>query len=343
MDIFGTSVLNRVVENMNPPSSFMLDTFFPNVQTEQSEEIHFDTDSSKPEIAPFVSPLVAGKVMEDEGFKTNSFKPAYVKDKRRFDVTSPLRRWAGEKIGGTMDPMERRRRQLARALKFQLERLTRREEVMAEELMRTGKVTVKGDKYPTRVVDFERNAGNAMVLAPGSQWGEAGVSIRDSLEAFVDQIQTESGGVVRKIVMDPKAAGLLRSDEALMKLMDLRRQGGPENQGVLLGPMQQRRQGRFFGTYGDFEFWVYQQQYVNEAKATVQLLPDYSVYGATEDAEGTRCYGAILDEEANYQAERYFSKSWLEKDPAVRWLLLQSAPLTAFYRPNGSGYMKVKT
>ena len=31
---------------------------------------------------------------------------------------------------------------------------------------------------------------------------------------------------------------------------------------------------------------------------------------------------------------RYFTKSWLEEDPSVRWLLLQSAPLVVPYRPN---------
>jgi len=52
--------------------------------------------------------------------------------------------------------------------------------------------------------------------------------------------------------------------------------------------------------------------------------------------EGYRAFGAIRDEEAGYQPLPYFSKSWIEKDPAVRWLLLQSAPLMVPYRINGS-------
>jgi hypothetical protein len=68
-----------------------------------------------------------------------------------------------------------------------------------------------------------------------------------------------------------------------------------------------------------------------------KLLPDYTVLiGSPHQLEGTRCYGVIQDEKAGYRAQRYFSKSWLEEDPAVRWLLLQSAPLIVPYRPNAS-------
>ncbi len=80
VDIFSTFVLNRTVEHLERPASFLLDTFFGSIQTEESEEIHFDIDQSKPRLAPFVSPLVAGRVVANEGFTTQSFKPAYVKD-----------------------------------------------------------------------------------------------------------------------------------------------------------------------------------------------------------------------------------------------------------------------
>ena len=60
------------------------------------------------------------------------------------------------------------------------------------------------------------------------------------------------------------------------------------------------------------------------------------IMGAKDGLEGTRCYGAIHDEKANWTAHRYFTKSWVEEDPSVRWLLLQSAPLVVPYRPNAS-------
>ena len=61
IDIFSTQVMNRTIEYLDQPASFLLDTFFGSVQTADTEEIFFDIDKSKPRLAPFVSPLVAGK------------------------------------------------------------------------------------------------------------------------------------------------------------------------------------------------------------------------------------------------------------------------------------------
>jgi hypothetical protein len=338
IDIFNTHVLSKVVERLDRPSSFLLDVFFGQEQTEESEEIHFDIDKSKPRLTPFVSPLVAGKVVDDEGFTTKSFKPAYAKDKRRFDPARPLKRSIGEKIGGTLSPQQRLEANLNRTLIKQLENLTRREEVMASEALRTGKVTVSGDEYPTVVVDFQRDAALTVALAGGSRWGETGVSALDNLEDWVALIQEKSGAVGRTVIMDALAWRVFKSDPKVEKLLDIRRIADSTN--LSLGPIAFGQGGelaRYVGTIGDLDFWVYNDRYVDDNDVVQKLLPDYTVLvGSTGQLEGTRCYGAIQDEKAGYRAQRYFSKSWLEEDPAVRWLLLQSAPLIVPYRPNAS-------
>jgi hypothetical protein len=338
IDIFNTHVLSKVVERLDRPSSFLLDVFFGQEQTEESEEIHFDIDKSKPRLTPFVSPLVAGKVVDDEGFTTKSFKPAYAKDKRRFDPARPFKRSIGEKIGGTLSPQQRLEANLNRTLIKQLENLTRREEVMASEALRTGKVTVSGDEYPTVVVDFQRDAALTVALAGGSRWGETGVSALDNLEDWVALIQEKSGAVGRTVIMDALAWRVFKSDPKVEKLLDIRRIADSTN--LSLGPIAFGQGGelaRYVGTIGDLDFWVYNDRYVDDNDVVQKLLPDYTVLvGSTGQLEGTRCYGAIQDEKAGYRAQRYFSKSWLEEDPAVRWLLLQSAPLIVPYRPNAS-------
>ena len=338
VDIFSTHVLTRVVERLHRPSSFLLNTFFGQEQTEESEEIHFDIDKSKPRLTPFVSPLVAGQVVDDEGYSTQSFKPAYAKDKRRFDPLRPLKRSIGERIGGTLTPQQRLESNLNRTLMKQLENLTRREEVMASEALRTGKITVSGENYPTVVVDFGRDPELTVALAGSSRWGEAGVNPLDNLEDWVATVQEKSGAVARTVIMDTKAWRVFKSNEKVEKLLDIRRLRDGAN--INLGPMALGTGddlARYVGSIGDLDFWIYNDRYVDEQDVTQQLLPDYTVMiGSTSQLEGTRCYGSILDEKASYRAQRYFSKSWLEEDPAVRWLLLQSAPLLVPYRPNAS-------
>lgn len=338
IDIFGTHVLNKTVEQLNSSASFLLDTFFGQVQTEDSEEIHFDIDKSKPRLAPFVSPLVAGKVVANEGYETKSFKPAYVKDKRRFDPNAPLKRTIGEKIGGVLSPMQRREAALNKSLRNQLENLGRREEVMASEALRTGKVTVQGEDYPTVVVDFQRDAALTLALTAGNKWGDTGVDALDDLEDWAALVQDKSGAAATTVVFDPKAWRTFKATDSVEKLLDIRRITGDPT--LALGPIafgQANEKARYVGSIGDFSFFVYNDVYVDDAGATQKVLPDNTVLlGSRMQLEGTRCYGAIQDEKANYTAQRYFSKSWLEEDPAVRWLLMQSAPLVVPYRPNAS-------
>lgn len=337
MDIFSTHVLNRVVEHLDHPASFLLDTFFGSIQTEDSEEIHFDIDKSKPRLVPFVSPLVQGKVIAAEGFETRSFKPAYVKDKRRFDPSAPLKRLIGETIGGNLKPMDRREAALNRALTNQVENLTRREEVMAAEALRTGKITVTGEDYPTQIIDFQRDSALTQALTGATRWGEPDVKVLDDIEDWAGLVQIKSGAAARTVVMDPLAWRVFKADRKVERLLELRR---GTSSTLIVDPIlrgQGNDKARYVGSVGDFDFWVYNDAYVDDDGVSRNMLPEYTVLLASQGLlEGTRCYGVIQDEKANYRASRYFTKSWLEEDPAVRWLLMQSAPLIVPYRPNAT-------
>lgn len=336
MDIYSTQVLAKVVERLHTPPSFLLDTFFPNVQTSDKEEIFFDVTDSKPRISPFVSPLLPGKVVDSGGYQTKSFKPAYVKDKRRFDANIPYKRMAGEIIGGSLSPAQRYERALATHLKDQLDNLTRREEVMAAEILRTGKVIVSGDGYPAQTVDFGRDAELTKALSGSATWDSSGVNPVDDLEDWAITLQDKSGVVAKTVVMDPQAWKIFRSNTTVQKYLDIRR---GTNNTINIDPqiISENEKARYAGSIGDFAIWVYNDTYVDDKGTTCKLLPEKTVIlGSREGLEGTRCYGAIHDEKANWTAQRYFTKSWIEEDPSVRWLLLQSAPLVVPYRPNAS-------
>lgn len=338
IDVFSTAVLRRVVRSLDQPASFLLDTFFGEVQTEQSEEIHFDIDSSKPRITPFVSPLVAGKVVQDRGYQTKSFRPAYAKDKRRFDANAPFKRAIGEKLTGELSPTERRDRLLARSLMDQREMLTRRLEVMASEALRLGQVTVTGDQYPTVVVSFGRAGGLTVALTGGNRWGQAGVKPLALLETWHALIHTNSGAAATTVVMDPLAWALFSADADVKELLTRQAYRGMAT--LNLEPMakgQGNDKAQYRGEVGIFRIWTYQDPYVDDAGADQKMLPDNTVImGSPAQVEGVRCFGAIRDEEANFMAEEFFVKSWVEKDPSVRWLLLQSAPLVVPYRVNAT-------
>jgi len=337
MDIFSTGVLARVIAELPAPAPFLLNSFFRDLQTETSEEIHFDVANGRRRLAPFVSPIVAGKIVQSKGFTTSTFKPAYVKDKRVFDSSRPFKRSIGERIGGELSPAQRQQALLAGDLADQLEMLSRRQEVMAVEALRTGKVTVVGEEYPAVVVDFGRHADLTKVLANAARWGETGVDPLEDVNTWSMLVTQHSGAAANTLVMDVKAWQLFSAAPSVQKLLD-RFRGNDKLNATVVG-----EGGRYMGNIGDFDIWVYAGWYEDpETEQLKPYLPDYTVLITSPDLEGARAYGAIRDEEAGFQAVPYFSKSWIEKDPAVRILLLQSAPLPVPYRINASFSAKVR-
>lgn len=331
MDIFSTGVLARVVAELPLPAPFILNSFFRAIQTETSEEIHFDVDSGSRRLAPFVSPIVAGQVVQSKGYQTKTFKPAYVKDKRVFDASRPFKRLAGESIGGQLAPAQRLQLALATELSDQINMVIRRQEVMAIEALRTGKVTVTGDLYPTVEVNFGRDASLTKALAGATRWGEVGVEPLDDVQAWSLLVTQMSGATANTLVMDVEAWKLFSASAKVQKLLD-RFRGADQ-----LNPTVTGAGGRYMGSIGDFDIWVYTGWYEDPATGNlVPFLPANTVIVTSPDLEGTRAYGAIKDEAAGLQALPYFAKSWIQEDPAVRYLLLQSAPLTVPYRVNAS-------
>lgn len=341
LDIFTTGVLMRIVAPLEiDPAAFFLNRFFATEQVEESEEIHFDVTDEQPRISPFVSPLKAGRIVEHEGYTTNTFKPAYVKDKRMWDPDAPIKRVPGEQPLGSLSADERMRRLLAQTLANQNRMLTRREEVMASEILRTGKVTISGEGFDDVVVDFGRAAALTVADLTGTdKWSDTtGSDPVGDIETWAGLIQSNGGGIATDVIMAPDVWAVFRQNTKVTDLMETRR--GSVSRGEL-GPLDARRV-RQPATVGDFTIWVYQDTYIDDTGTAGYMMPSGSVIlinGA--DLEGVRHYGMVKDYAANHRAQRVFVKSWVEEDPSRRLLLMQSAPLVVPYRPNASLFCDV--
>jgi hypothetical protein len=337
-DLFSTDVLNTVVASLLGQSQFLLDRYFPTTQTETSEEIHFDVLAGKRRIAPFVSPMVEGQIVESLGYSTNTFKPAYVKDKRVFDANRPFRRSPGEPIGGNLSPADRLRALVALDMQDQVNMLRRRLEVMAGEVLATGKETIKGDKYPTVVVDFGRAAGNTVVANP--LWSVTTSDPVADLDTWAQMVLQATGAMLNDVVMTVDVWKVFRNNPQVRSTLTLFR---TLNAMPTLQPATPITEGGVFvGTIAGYNLWVYSAWYVDPADSIEKpILPPGTVILSSPQLEGVQCFGAIRDIEAGLQATPYWVKSWLEEDPSVRFVMMQSAPLMVPYRVNASVSAKV--
>lgn len=340
-EVFNTTQLQEALQSLHRPPRFLLDFFFPNVITFDTQDVRFDQLSDDFALAPFVSPSVPGVAESPKGYETKSFIPAYVKPKHVVDPSRPLVRSAGEQIGGSLSAGQRRLMIINDLLALQRDRIIRRMEWMAAQVLTTGKVVVVGDKYPSQTVDFDRKTTFTKALVTTARWGETGVVPSTDIDTWADELATEIGAGVNVVIMGKDAWKLLIADEKFEKMLD--RQKGQDaliNLGYQTGaPGVPQYKGRV----GDMDFYTYNGTYKNSNGTTQTMLDSYGIIMAASEAHhGFRLHGAILDGAAGYQPNEFFSKNWIENDPAVEFVMTQSAPLVAPGRPNAARYIKVR-
>lgn len=342
MNIYDTNVLIQVVPNLMTSQNWLLDKFFPNITESDTEEVSIDVDVGLRRLAPFVSPLVEGKLVESRKFQTNSFKPAYIKDKRAPDLRKPIRRQIGERIGGQYSAAEREMLNLQFELTDQIDMINRRLEWMAASALQTGTVTVTGEGYETQVVDFGRSSDLTIALSGADKWpetveaGKTNTKPSADIEDWAQHMLKESGAVATDIVFTTKSWKAFRLDTSVKDSAITFPALSPF--GNQINPGAQIKTGAVYkGRWGNYDLWVYNDWFIDPLDGKEKpMIADGSVIMSGADLMGTRAFGAIIDPAFNYGPMAYAPKSWLQHDPAQRFIMVQSAPLVIPSRVNAS-------
>lgn len=346
MDIFDTNVLVGVVPNLLLSQNWLLDRFFGNIVEADSEEVSIDVDIGKRRMSPFVSPLVEGKLVEQRKFQTNTFKPAYIKDKRAPDLRKPIRRQIGERIGGNLTGEARAMFNLQEEMADQIDMLNRRLEWMASQALQYGKVTIIGDGIPSPVVvDFGRDASlTTSIMGTASDWMTgASATPGDDIDNLATQIMGLSGAAVTDIIFTPTAFAGFKKDASVRDaiVLDTNR-FNRNNQTASVNLGAQIPKGAIYkGNWGQFDLWVYNDWYVDENDVQRRMIPDGKVVLCGPDLMGTRAFGQIVDPAFNYAPMAFAPKSWLNEDPAQRFIMMQSSPIVIPSRVNAAACMTV--
>jgi hypothetical protein len=339
--IFDTNVLVHVVRNLKLPSQFLVDTFFPNVIEFETENVSIDVDVGLRRMAPFVSPLVEGKPVESRQYQTNSFKPAYIKDLRTPDFRKPVMRAIGERIAGSLSPEVRIQQNLAYEMEDQVQMIQRRLEWMAAQALMNGSYQIAGDGFEAVTLNFNRNSALTVALTGGSTWsaGNIGtnqapgsVSPSANIETWSQLVLQQSGRAPTDIIFTTGSWALFLLDLRVQQSVWYQRSGDSKIEfggGVQTGAV-------YKGEWGGYRLWVYNDWYINSSGSEVAMIPGNMVIMSSPALEGVRAFGAIMDEDFSYGALAYAPKTWVEKNPSRRHLLMQSAPVVVPSRVNAA-------
>lgn len=327
IDIFQTRSMVRALEERRAPRTFLIDTFFPETETSDTETVDIDVIRNKRKLAPFVTPLKQGKLVERQKFQTKSFKPAYVKPKMMTSAAELLtQRQMGEPLYATQTPEQRAAAQLAKDLAEMDDQIIRREEWMAASAMDTGTIHVKGEGVDV-VVDFGMSASHKVTLAGGDLWTDTVNSdpIGD-LRAWKKLVSKDSGLVPTDVIFGEDVVTAFLNHPKVKDYFDNRR--------FQVGNVNMSSDGQPDGVtliannVEGLNIWSYDEWYVDDDTGVeTAMVPADKVWMASRRARAVRHYGAIKDLKAGLVPLRRFPKSWEEEDPSVRWVMVQSAPL----------------
>lgn len=335
--IYDTNTLVAVVPNLKKSQNFLLNTFFPGiVDPDGVEEISIDVDVGLRRMAPFVSPLAEGAFVEQRRYQTNTFKPAYIKDKRAPDLRRPVRRMIGERIGGAgVTGGEREMANLQFEMEDQVDMINRRLEWMAAQELFTGTVLVQGNGFPATTVDFGRDANLSVTLVGAARWGQVGVSPAASIEDWQKRMLKSSGAVATDIVMTTTPFTLFLADDKVKGAVFYPTLG---QSGNVLNPGAEIQSGAVFkGYWGQYRIWLYNDWFINPANnVETEMLTDGTVLMCGPGLMGLRAFGMIYDPVHSFATLPYAPKTWVREDPAQRLMMMQSAPLPIPARVNAS-------
>ena len=331
IEIHDTVELMGVMRNFPTENNFWLDRYFTRSYFSNSEWIEFDEIETNRRLAPYVVPNVQGQPMRLDGYETTRIKPAYLKPKHTLDTSHVLRRRPGEQWGGSMTPAQRDSAIVLDVLALQADSIRRRWNQMAAEVLQTGALTITGENYPTRLVDFERDPLNTVVLAGTTAWNGADADPWGNFTAWNQRVY-ESGSPGRDVVMGRNASAALFANEKFREAFETRRGSNAQMElyNTVGSPVV------YHGTIpGGLNLFTYGDNYDDNMGNKVEYLDPDDVL-LIGDIGGVRAFGAIMDRKAGFAPVAMFPKMWENEDPSALYLMTQSAPMMVPTNVNSS-------
>lgn len=349
MELYDLATLGDIYRRVRQPTPpFWLKWF--------GRQINFDTPQIYFEkvfgddrgLAPFVIPTMPGRPQKLDGYRAESFTPAYIKILDPVDPSMFVERQAGEAlITGSLSLDQRRQAVIAELLRKGRQKIQNRLEWLAARAIIDGRVTISGEDYPSTLVDFRRDASLSTTLTGTAKWD---VSTGDPIATLKDMrlaANDLSGSRIVTHVFGANAWDLFTQRVDLKDMMDknygglnvnvTRMSDGWSDQG-------QEYMGRISGSNGAgaIDVWVDNSKYIDpEDGQEYFYLDQNTVVGVSDMVAGTRCFGAIMDKRAGYRPLDVFFKNYDQENPSVEYLLLQSAPLLVPRVPDATFSVKV--
>lgn len=329
ISMFATRSMMAAIALMPPKRTFLRETFFATVVEFETSKVDVDIYKGNQKMAPFVSPIIGGKTMTREGFKTSTFEPALIAPDTITTAGDILTRSPGENIYNPKSAEDRAAEMLMKDMADLDSMITTREEWMAAQALFTGAVTCTGEGVSVSV-DFGMSSSHKITLGAGSKWTDSGVKPLDNIKTWRDLIIKDSFINPDICILGATALSAFLNNDDVLKKLDTRY--------VELGtikPEQLPNGVTYIGSdrLSGVDYYSYIGFYVDPADGLQKpFVPDNKVLLGSRQARTSMLYGAVAlidqDTEAfNVVASARVPDSWIQKKPAARFVQISSRPL----------------
>jgi hypothetical protein len=298
-------------------------------------KVDVDFFKGKRRIAPFVNPKSQAKPIEKIGYKTNTFETPLLKPKDVTTVEDISVRIPGENVYGGLTKEERAVYLLSEKLQEFNDMNLRREEWMASRAMLTGIIPVIGEGV-NYTIDF--GFTNKKTLTGTDKWDSNGDPLED-IDEWVLICQQNGYHTPDICLMEQKVYNAFMKRIIALKYTE---QISQNLNVIQLNPLQLSENVIYGGKIIKYniDIYIYNEWFIDDwtdpANPIEQpIVPAGTVMLASTRAKAVIYYGEITITDASAPngfrsiiGERA-AQTWIEEDPASRFLALHSRPLTA--------------
>ncbi len=314
--------MTGLVNKIPTAPSFLVDTFFNRSVPVFAEHVDLDVVVGGQTLAPFVTVTQPGVVVEKVGQAVQSVKLPRIRMKKAFSHQDLY----GNRVPGGMihvDPsalQQAREDTLFRDQQDLKNMVMRRLEWMAAKLLSTGKITYSGERVEFEV-DFLHPSTHKETLAGADRWSETTAKIIANIRAWKRKITNSTTFDPDIAICGTAVADALYANAEVRALLN--------NRNISLGELAIGK-SNYIGRLAGVDIYEYGKEYKDDDATTKTFIaPDQFILVARNE-NFVRHSGVIQDlDTPGVTAMEYFSKGWMEPDPSLYWILVESRPMPA--------------
>src|SRR5262252_3547734 len=310
--------------------TFLRDTFFPAREYPPTALVEFDFRRGRRKMAPFVAPLVGGKVMERMGYETRFYRAPRIAPVRALRTPDLEARLPGETIYQGRTAADRAADLIAEDSIFLDEAISRREEWMCRALLINGSITVTADNGYTNVINFMESSAGAPNnhFVPTVKWDQTNSDPIADLEAARLAVIRDSGISPNVVLFGATAKSAFLNNANVSKFLDSIR-----FQIATIKPVIQDEAVVIFGQQAGLQYYSYAEYFEDDAGTLYPMLPPELVLLTSTNTPNKIVYGAYTQLE-DAKAKRYVTYQssripfvYGEEDDGTLFYRLTSCPL----------------